>query len=206
MIPRVESLTSVHIEELIPLHLAAFSSSPNARLGRGYARRFLRWFTENPHAVALVARGPAGVVLGYVVGLFDEAEHEHARVLRAAAIRGAIKRPWLVFDPVVRARGLALLGLDRRARTAPPDVPRPTALLAAIGVAAEARGQGIGRGLVEGFERDARRRGARAMLLSVYPSNVAARALYTACGWRPGDEPVDAGSRMHYFKVLTPPE
>lgn len=54
----------------------------------------------------------------------------------------------------------------------------------AVGVVAAARGRGLGRALVEGAAGEAARRGAEALFLEVAEDNVAALALYRACGFQ----------------------
>lgn len=61
----------------------------------------------------------------------------------------------------------------------------------AVGVLADARGQGIGAKLVDAAAREATDRGAEAIFLEVAEDNSAARALYQRCrfqvvGRRPG--------------------
>ena len=64
-----------------------------------------------------------------------------------------------------------------------------------IGVAADAQRQGIGRKLVDGTVRAAARAEARRLYLDVAESNVAARALYAACGFSA------AGHRKAYYTL-----
>ncbi len=59
-----------------------------------------------------------------------------------------------------------------------------TSRIAVMGVVAEARGQGIGRQLMEQLVAEARERGARAMTLEVIEQNEAALSLYKSLGFR----------------------
>lgn len=59
-----------------------------------------------------------------------------------------------------------------------------TRRVAAMGVATEARGQGLGRALMERLEADARAAGERRLLLEVLEPNEAAAGLYRSCGFR----------------------
>lgn len=64
-----------------------------------------------------------------------------------------------------------------------------------------ARRRGWARACLEGFDAEARRRGADTAFLEVAEDNAAARALYAATGWqsagrRPGYYPGPAGTRV----------
>lgn len=65
--------------------------------------------------------------------------------------------------------------------------------LLTLAVARDARRQGVGTRLVEGFLSEAQARGAESAFLEVAETNVAARALYAAAGFVP------AGKRREYY-------
>ncbi len=60
-----------------------------------------------------------------------------------------------------------------------------TSRVGAVGVAASARGKGLGRRVMEEAVRDARERGDRALLLEVFEENAPAVALYRSLGFVP---------------------
>lgn len=62
-----------------------------------------------------------------------------------------------------------------------------------IAVSPEARGQGLGRLLLEACQDELAAAGMAHLFLEVRPSNAPARALYRACGWRP------CGTRPGYY-------
>lgn len=62
-----------------------------------------------------------------------------------------------------------------------------------IAVSPEARGQGLGRSLLEACQRDLAGEGLVRLFLEVRPSNAAAIGLYRACGWEP------CGRRPRYY-------
>ncbi|MCF8510234.1 MAG: GNAT family N-acetyltransferase [Rhodobacteraceae bacterium] len=105
-------------------------------------------------------------------------------------------RPWseseiagLLASPLVFAQtqpGALLLG----------RVVAGEAELLTIAVAPDQRGRGIGQALVMAFLTEAGRRGADSAFLEVAESNLAARALYAACGFRA------AGRRKGYYHHL----
>ena len=62
-----------------------------------------------------------------------------------------------------------------------------------IAVSPEARGQGLGRRLLEACQRELAEEGLVHLFLEVRPSNAAAIRLYETCGWRP------CGRRLRYY-------
>ncbi|HEX7341305.1 MAG TPA: ribosomal protein S18-alanine N-acetyltransferase [Rhodanobacteraceae bacterium] len=69
-----------------------------------------------------------------------------------------------------------------------------TARLYSLAVATAARGQGVGKALLEAAERVARRRGCRGLRLEVRVDNPAAMALYERAGYVP------MGRREGYYE------
>ena len=66
--------------------------------------------------------------------------------------------------------------------------------IATLAVCESARGQGIGRRLLEAALDACQRQGAVEIFLEVRPGNAAARRLYESCGFQ------IAGVRKHYYK------
>ena len=92
-----------------------------------------------------------------------------------------------------RPLGLALVTLR-------PEIlsGAPSAHLEAIVIGREARGQGVGRLLLEAAETRAAARGARSMSLNAFRKNERARALYESAGYD--------GEIIRYIKSLPAPE
>ncbi|HKI85669.1 MAG TPA: GNAT family N-acetyltransferase [Thermoanaerobaculia bacterium] len=190
------------------IHLEAFNGYMNARLGSGYARAFLRWFMNDPQALALVARQGNGVLAGYVVGALEPYGKRLTRSILPAAAIALAARPWLLLDRrMVRTilGRLHLLPAGRTEQREKPVLESPVASLVGIGVAPSARRVGAGSALVAAFEDEARELGARSLRLSVYEDNLAALALYERCGWRVADLPRPPGAALYYYKTLPEP-
>tara|TARA_A100001391_G_scaffold136353_2_gene95077 strand:+ start:38700 stop:39200 length:501 start_codon:yes stop_codon:yes gene_type:complete len=69
-------------------------------------------------------------------------------------------------------------------------------------VLAQARGQGIGRALMQAIEAEALKRGATKITLEVLSGNAPARALYAACGFSDYQLDPTAGQAMFWQKRL----
>lgn len=86
----------------------------------------------------------------------------------------------------VAERDGAIVGFAGTTIIKEPDGLRPA--LETIYVLAEARGQGIGRRLIEAAMADLTERGFRSVTLWVLTANVRARRFYERHGWRPDGE------------------
>ncbi len=70
--------------------------------------------------------------------------------------------------------------------------------LLSLAVSGQARGRGLGRALLAGFEAAARARGARRAFLEVAADNAPEITLYTRSGWR------QVGHRRNYYPQARP--
>lgn len=192
----VEPLRAAQVASLIPAHASAFEGSMHVALGEGYVAAMLRWYATAPDAIALVALRTDGRPVGSVFGTDDEGLRTASRALRLPAIRGIVMHPGLLARSDVRA-GI-WHRLRGRSRGSPSD-PRLVHLVG-ISVAPSARRAGVGRALLAAFEREAARRGARELHLSVYPGNRAAIDLYLSAGWAPIDSSPGATGTVRYAK------
>lgn len=91
------------------------------------------------------------------------------------ALLGSASAQFWIAGPASAARGALLLLTRRNSRWA---------RIYSLVVTPQARGQGLGRRLVQAAEREARRRGCVGVSLEVRDDNAAARALYAALGYR----------------------
>lgn len=157
----------LHAEQITEGYL----SSLGPRFLRLLYRRVVRW----PRSFLLVAEED-GVVVG------------HAAATESV---GGLYRQFLLHDGV-HAAAVAAPALARQWHSAletlryPSGHHRlPSAELLAVAVAAECRGRGIGRGLVDAANKELVRRGIADARVVVAADNVPAMALYRSSGFRP---------------------
>lgn len=79
---------------------------------------------------------------------------------------------------------------------------RPVLNLHDLVIAADRRGLGIGRRLMEAVEAEARRRGCCYMTLEVVADNEQAKSLYRGCGFLGGDSANPPGAMLFWKKPL----
>ncbi|MDF9714606.1 GNAT family N-acetyltransferase [Nocardioides sp. ChNu-153] len=182
------------LELVLGLHRSAFPDNVIGRFGGGLLAAYYRTFLDGPHALAVVATGPDGAPVGYLVGVL--ATDRHRRWVRAHRLRPLLLAgvPALLLHPrlacgVLRRR--VVLRLRRRSTrvvTAERPVPAgaaagPVAVLSHVAVLPEARGAGAGVGLVAHFEVEAVRSGARRLCLATLDEG-GAGGLYERRGWQ----------------------
>lgn len=96
------------------------------------------------------------------------------------------------WGPLARHEGLWVLEAAAFARWSLVPIAHEGELLR-IAVAPERRGQGLGAELLKAVQRELRGVGFTSLFLEVRAGNVAARALYAACGWQ------EVGRRARYY-------
>jgi ribosomal protein S18 acetylase RimI-like enzyme len=204
----IRAIDSQIFEPIAELHAQAFHDSLHTRLGQTYVHRLLHWFVEDPERISLAACDDANRVVGYVLGAPLEQLGEMSRRLLPTALRGVMLKPWLLINSEFRRVCLSrLYGL---VGTAPVGVPHdvnltlPIMSLVGIGVAANARGQGVGRALMQAFETASRDRQMGSLELTVRQENAAAIRLYEGAGWIPSQSPGELTTTLRYVKSLSP--
>jgi GNAT superfamily N-acetyltransferase len=192
------------------LHLDELPIGLFPELGARFLRRWHRSFVDRRHAIALVATDNDGAVVGFLLGTLDHHAHigdllrERMTVLSFAAHAGAAMavrprtavrfvrtrlRPWC--RAVMRSRPIPLSNCEPE--TLPAD---SVAVVVAIAVSPQVRGIGVGAQLLDWFESDSARAGARCAELST-DLGVADNAggFYERLGWQKSGNRLDRDGR-----------
>jgi ribosomal protein S18 acetylase RimI-like enzyme len=197
-------LTENHIPSVVDIHSKAFVGYMSTKLGKPYLSHFYRWFSMRTDAISFVAKDSFHVV-GFIVGAPLGYETIMGRNLFWVAAGSILVRPWLLIGKDIRSaifdRGLIIFG-KRPRRKEYPILPEPTMSLVGIGVSPQDQGLGVGKSLLQAFEKKALEMNMRSMRLSVYPENQVARRLYESIGWQAFSGLVLPGQAMYYSKVL----
>lgn len=189
------------------IHLQAFSGYLNARLGAGYARALIRWFTQQEEAVALAAIDHDHRVIGYAIGAPASITQKLRHDLFWVTAFSIMLRPWLILDTRLWKVGYARLVKKNDAGdiSQGPDLPEPTMSLFGIGVKPSHRRQGVGQQLLRVFEERAKTLRNRSLLLWVYAEKVTTRHLYEKCGWRSCPGSLENTGATKYVRFLDGP-
>src|SRR4030042_1984404 len=95
---RLVRLDSSNIHEVVKVHRQAFHDRLTGRLGNWYARKMLKWFSDRPDGIAMVALYD-GAVAGYTVGAPLGYQGEFNRDLSLTAALVILLKPWLWLNP-----------------------------------------------------------------------------------------------------------
>ncbi|MEW6401535.1 MAG: GNAT family N-acetyltransferase [Chloroflexota bacterium] len=172
------SLSDQELNHLAALHCAVMPTLL-AELGLPVVRRYYEYAVADPGSIGFMARSSERQdVEGWVFG------SSHPDKL-AARLRDSLGWFALQMLRLAFTRPRALLELARSALSpAPENLIQPGEIeLTYIGVAPEARGQGLGKGLLEQFLFAAREQGYTRVTLSVETDNQAAVRLYEKAGF-----------------------
>lgn len=204
------------VAEVATLHRTTFPDYESSRLGPAFCQRLLNAYSVRTDACVLVAGGDGGPITGYLVGCPPRVQRavNDDLALRGAVAYGAraLRSPKQVAAGLGTAWRRARRVVTQRIRPSTPSaVPTPVeqqreagARVVLIGVAASARGTGVGDALLEGFADRARGWGATRADLVVEADNAPARRAYERNGWEA--QPVGPGEQSdRYWLELGPP-
>lgn len=198
----VFTLTETHLTSVVSIHEDAFRGYLNTKLGKSYIYTFYKWFVDAENSIALVAIDDEQIACGYVVGAPLGYEKEINRRLLRPALLGLLSNFRLLIDSHFLKVVFTRLNPYRSRSSNIPDLPYPVISLVGIGVSTSARGKKIGEILMRTFEENAVSVGMKAMRLSVYPDNNAARRLYEKMDWLLYDQGTDRHKAIYYYKLI----
>jgi ribosomal protein S18 acetylase RimI-like enzyme len=182
----IRTLASLDLEPVSRVHLAAFTGTLGASLGRRYVEAMFRWYLLEPGAVSLVGQQGEAIV-GYVFGAPSGHWDRFNRAMAPTVLGSFLRRPGNVLHPhflrKIPIHLRSVLG-PRTRRDEWGAAQQPSYDLCGIGVAPSFRQQGIAARLIEQFEEHVWSAGFESIVLSVHAGNQAARRLYEGRSWR----------------------
>jgi len=186
----VVDLTAGDVAEIARVHVLAQPDSELGRYGPEVVRRSYLWQFEGPHDLTAIGVRRDGELQGFLIGgVFRGSTTGFVKREWRFLVGQVLRHPSALLHPGARSRmvlaGRLLLG--RGAPSAPDPasaVDRSFGVLA-IAVDPAARGQGLGRAIMDAAEQTARAEGYDQMHLTVEPANGHALAFYERGGWQP---------------------
>jgi ribosomal protein S18 acetylase RimI-like enzyme len=187
-----------HLRQVVVLHEECFPGYYLTQLGPSFLKAMYGWYVENPQAIALVAVGDDGHLLGFVAGTMDGSNYRESLFrttwgpMLLALVKRLVSRPALTLRLVAERKDLAWQGLSSIFGPGSAEKPEakaslgqgaPSASLVSIGVRPSARRSGVGTELSELFLTEARKRGCERVTLSVRDDNLEARRFYENMEW-----------------------
>lgn len=197
------------LRAVLRTHTEAFPRTRGTRLGYPFLRSMYLWFIKRHPGLALVAE-VEGSVQGFAAGAVGGYGRALFRNSFPQIVWGLLSHPGLVVPPpTYRLASSYLAGLLpgrlEKSNVSTRDVRRETASLASIAVVPSCQGMGLGKRLLDAWEKEVMAGGWIHMSLSVESVNAPARALYQKSGWIPDTKESKTGS-VSYWKKLEPLE
>lgn len=202
---QIRALAPGDLPSVSMIHQLAFPQSAMTHLGSEATKRYYDWLLTGPHPDAFcIGLDRELTLVGFCFGgRFNAATGGFLQKNRAFLIGRVLTHPWLVFNPLFRARltlGLTILRRLRRTQPAPPiawsELAKPSFGILAIATHPAWQGQGVGKRLMVAAEARAREKGFRQMHLTVHPDNQQAIQFYEGLGWHPENESGSWRGRM----------
>jgi ribosomal protein S18 acetylase RimI-like enzyme len=190
------------INSLAQVHVNAFKNHVNSLLGERYARAFIRWFMENDNSICLTSEID-GKQLGYVCGTALGYNQKLNTDLLWIVVRCFLLKPSLFFNTelmaIAKGKVQILLGKKSLLKDVVKNPIGAGISLVSICSDETSSYKGIGKALIDEFERHARLNGFNFMRLSVKSKNVKAISFYERNNWKLLQ---DKNSTLYYFKKL----
>ena len=190
-----------NLPDIARCHMACFPGSLATKLGQAYVQQTFDWYMDHP-ARFLFHLQDGDKVVGFCGGFVPArpGDGSSSGMLQHAfnhAIKGLLKKPWLLFHAEVKPhypflwRNIKrrLTGKIKPAAPVKAGAPFETYCgLVVIGVLPEYRGKGLAQTLLAEFEKRASGLQQHLLKLSVKKDNRRALKAYQNFGWTIGEE------------------
>lgn len=163
------------------IHAESFPNSRSTKLGMLFVRRMYQWYILNQPGlsfVALLNKEIVGFVAGAVGGGTLRFRYTFWQI-----VWGFLRHPRLLSEAEMFASWKSHLRKRKTRLPAGGQIEMVKILLDSIAVTSGVRGKGVGRQLLNSFEKAARGKNATILGLGVESDNLVARHLYESCDW-----------------------
>lgn len=179
------------LTEVARVHRAAFPGSALTRLGEEAVRRYYLWLMTDAEEMYAIGAFEDGRLLGFLFGGIAEWDNmsQFLKQNRSLLVRGFIRQPWLIADPLFRNRiGRGIRALTRRPAQTPHAIPRGGTKrpfdAVSCAVLPTCQGKGVGRKLMREAESIARQNGFNVMTGWLETGNAQALHAWESIGWQ----------------------
>jgi ribosomal protein S18 acetylase RimI-like enzyme len=184
----IRNLSINDLENVVIVHINAFSDRALTSLGREAVRRYYEWLLLGPHDAIGLGIYQSDKLEGFCfAGVFRGALSGFLKRNKWFLAWRVITHPWLIATPFFRERiSLAWNILRRRSYTivSQPETQGRSFGILAIAVDPLSQGAGLGKRLMTEIEKIAFGRGFANLHLTVDINNTQAVAFYQNQGWR----------------------
>jgi ribosomal protein S18 acetylase RimI-like enzyme len=186
------------LNDLAHCHAACFPDSLSVQLGTAYIAKTFEWFLVNEHRFLFHIKN-GETIIGYCGGFItqyagDGSTSGMMQFAMTEAIKGVIKRPWLLlhrevipFYPLIgKNLWKKIISSAKTPKPSPATANGFTssAGLVVIGILPEHRGKGVFEMLMQQFDKEVHLHHTSRAHLSVKNENARAIQAYTKAGWQ----------------------
>jgi len=191
---QIITASTQNLSSIARCHRAAFPASLSSALGHDYVEKMLGWYLSSENTF-LFCVNEGDQCVGYCGGMVKTiwgvgSASSMAQFSFNAAVKSFLLRPWLVFHKEIRAkfpfivRNLVNRFIRKKKNLGDATIVfEPYVGLVVIGVDPAYQGKGYGSLMLQEFEKIAKQRGLKKMILSVRSDNAQAINSYLKNGW-----------------------
>ena len=209
----LRKLSLTDLSPIVNIHRECFPNSRSTSLGPFFLKKMYRWYLLYEPDLAFGVAIDNNLV-GFVTGSISGSSRKRFKYAFFEILFAFVLYPHLIFKPDIfeewQGYLMSILVWPKKNNYLVSSSPQTTgvvsplpikAALDSIAVSSYARGEGIGKMLVNAFEVAAQQKGAGFMSLGVEYDNLAARRLYENCGWHVVHED-KAKNTASYHKMI----
>ena len=201
---RIRRFTADDLEQVLEIHMYAFSEHINVLLGRKYNREMLRWFLKE-ECVQLVSVDENDRVTGYVFGApWGYQKPMNKDLVKVAAVE-MLKRPWIFFSKkvmrIIWIRGKTLLGVNKALGDTVKKYDGKIISMVGMGIAPGTLRKGLGVALYHAALDEARKKGYSYSRGTVNKTNLRSRGMHEKIGFQKEEAHPDSPVIGYYIKL-----
>lgn len=174
----VRPLEKRHASAAATLHRLGIQTGFLSSLGQRFLRQLYAAIPSCPSGFGYVWEEPDGNILGFIACAEATGRFYKQALLRCGLPMGLVMLPRAIARPSVVKRAVETL---RYPGDAADELPSAEVL--SIAVSEEARGQGVGRALMQAALEDFARRNVHRVKVAVDAGNIGANRFYERCGF-----------------------
>lgn len=197
-----------YVNDLAEMHIEAFKDHFNSKLGKIYAKAFLRWFAkgDNDKIFVCAVDQDTDSVLGYMCGAPVGYAGKMNRELINPILISLLLRPWILFDhralPMIPQKLKLIFSSKKKSSEQKyKNIEYPIMSATSLAVSSKARRMGIAEALYEEFFTRSAQKNMKTIRATILAENKPIYSYYTKHNWIPY-EYMPNDELIYFFKKV----
>ncbi len=192
---KIRFATLDDLDKIVRLHYKCFTVKNNISMlfGTEYVRANYKWFLTASEACVFIAE-KNGRLAGMAVVSDRRYKGPIMRACKGQAVKGVLKRPWVIFHPELFVRLIRKLFGSSKSK-----IDENIAQIAFNMVDSDFRGEGLGVIIQEEAKRISRERGNKILMVGLRRDNLAARRVNEKVGFK---EKTEAATKRFIYMTM----